>query len=230
MVVVRPIDEKANESLHARSDEQTVNVREVVAHQERRSPKRHVLLTDDSNPVDGVREQPQTESHQELWNDAEHIEAGQQRHDAEHDEDPIRRQLELARCRATATPDANMIATMFRKLLVAISRPFSWPPLRCCSSAVQRDREQTAEEPDQREIDRGQRERVTRARERDREDAHADRANRCEPELDLVAGQPTRREASDADANRRERGQHADPRVAQRHHVGAEQDDDELQQ
>ena len=27
--------------------------------------------------------------------------------------------------------DANMIAIMFRKLLVAISRPFSWPPARC---------------------------------------------------------------------------------------------------
>src|SRR6266581_1810627 len=35
----------------------------------------------------------------------------------------------------SAAADRRMPA-MFRKLLVAISRPFSWSPLRCCSKAL----------------------------------------------------------------------------------------------
>jgi hypothetical protein len=71
---------------------------------------------------------------------------------------------------------------------------------------------------------------VAGARQRDREDAHADGANRRQAELDFVPGQAARRQAADANANRREGGEHADPRVAQRHHLAAKQDDDKLQQ
>jgi hypothetical protein len=68
-----------------------------------------------------------------------------------------------------SAPDAIMIATMFRKLLVAISRPFSSPPARCCSSAFSG----TAKKPPKKPI----RVRLIAASVKDRPDAASAMAN-----------------------------------------------------
>ena len=87
---------------------------------------------------------------------------------------------------------------MFRKLLVAIRRPFSCVAAALLQQRVQRHREQPAEEPDQRQVDRRQRERVRRAREsRMANTPMPIDADRREAELDLVAGQPAGRHAAD---------------------------------
>ncbi len=75
VLVVRAVDEEANESLHAGADKQTVHVREVIADEQRGTAKRHVLLADDADAIDRVRQQPQAEADQELGHDREDVHA-----------------------------------------------------------------------------------------------------------------------------------------------------------
>ena len=88
-LVVRLVDHEADESLDARSHEEAVDMRDVIADEQRRPARRHVLLTFDANPVDGVREEPQAESDGELGHDAQHIEARHEREHAEREKDGV---------------------------------------------------------------------------------------------------------------------------------------------
>ena len=65
-LVIRPVDHEPDESLHAGADQQAVDVRHVIAHEQRRAAERHVFLADDADAVERVGEHPQREPDQEV--------------------------------------------------------------------------------------------------------------------------------------------------------------------
>src|SRR5262249_37415802 len=92
LLVVGAVDDEPDESLHARAHEQSVDVRHVVAHEERRAAERYVFLADDSDPVQRVRQEPETESDQEFWDEREDVHARHECEEAEDQDDAVRRE------------------------------------------------------------------------------------------------------------------------------------------
>src|SRR5215831_19554970 len=62
VLVNRAVNEKADEALHARPDQECIDKRYMVAHQQRRTTHGHVLLPDYTDAIQRVREQPQAEA------------------------------------------------------------------------------------------------------------------------------------------------------------------------
>ena len=194
-----------------------VHVRQVVAHEQRRTADGHVLLSDDADPVDRVREQPQAEAHQEFRHDAQHVDAGHERQHAEDEDDPIGRHAEhVARQpeRARRDHDRDHVQEVVGRHQPALFRVAA----ALLQQRVQRHREQAAEEADQRQVDRRQRERMA---------ASATAGSRTRPCRSTPIGaspsstlSPESRPAArlpDADADRGERRQDADPAIGQAH-------------
>ena len=105
VLVVRLVDQEADEALDARADQRAVDVRQVVADEQRRAARRHVLLAVDADPVDRVREQPEAEAHEELRHDAEHVDARRRASATPNDQDdPVGASPSDVACRARARP------------------------------------------------------------------------------------------------------------------------------
>src|SRR5262249_47328828 len=100
-----------------------------------RPSKWNVLLADDPDPVNGVREQPQAEADEELGHDRQDVHARDQGENAEDDDDANGGQIQGALRQSHRAPEASATASMLAKLFVAISRPFVSDDPRCCSSA-----------------------------------------------------------------------------------------------
>ena len=160
MLVIRAVDQEADESLHARADEKAVDVRQVIAHEQRRSARRHVLLADDADAVDRVRQQPQAEADEEL-----RARRPARRRSTTSVSTPNTRMIRSALSPRTvmhshSAPAESMIADHVQEVVGRHQPAFFLLAAPLLQQRIERDREQAAEEPDQRQVDRRQRERV----------------------------------------------------------------------
>ena len=89
MLVIRLVNKEPDEALDAGADERAVDVRQMVADEQRAAARGHVFLADDADAVERMRHQPERETNEEFWNDAEHVHAGGEREDAEDEDDAI---------------------------------------------------------------------------------------------------------------------------------------------
>ena len=155
-LVIRLVDHEPDEPLDAsRRRAAPSTKRQVIADEQRRAARRHVLLADDPDAVERVREEPETEADQELRNDAT-----ERRRSSTSVMTPKIRQIRSADMLSLAlhshnAPDASITPTMFTKLLVAISRPFSRAAARCCSSAFRGTTNKPPKKPTQRQVHSG---------------------------------------------------------------------------
>ena len=84
-LVVRLPDHEPDEALQAGGDEEPVDVRHMVRHQERGPADRNAVVTQDADSEERVRNQPQQEPDQELGHQTHCIDGGDQRYGAEDD-------------------------------------------------------------------------------------------------------------------------------------------------
>ena len=89
-LVVRLPDHEADEALHARADQKSVDMRHVVGHQQRRAAERHVLLPHDANAEDGVGHHPEHEADQEIVHHGDDVDRDEQRDEAEDQDQAVR--------------------------------------------------------------------------------------------------------------------------------------------
>ena len=68
---------EADEALHAGADQEAIDVRHVVRHQQRGAAEGHVLLADDADAEDGVGEQPEHEADQVIGDDGHDVDGDQ---------------------------------------------------------------------------------------------------------------------------------------------------------
>ena len=216
VLVVRLVDQEADEPLHAGADQHAVDVRQVVADEQRRSARRHVLLAHDADAIDRVRQQPEAEADQELRHDA----SARRRSPASVTTPKTRMMRSARQCSRSCVnhsargrqQDADHVEEVVGRhqpalLLVAA---------RCWSSALSGTANRPPKKPTSARLSAASANECRAAR-AGREHAHADRADRREAELDLVARQASGRHAARADADRGEREQHADPAVGEAH-------------
>ena len=102
-VEVRPVDHEADEPLHARADQEAVDVRQVIADQQRRAARRHVLDAMELDAIQRVGQQQEREAQAEIRQQPQHVAAGDQLEHAEDQDDAIRRRSGDARPGTTWT-------------------------------------------------------------------------------------------------------------------------------
>ena len=74
-LVVRLPHHEADEALHAGADQEAVDVRHVIRHQQRGPVEGHVFLALDADAEDAVREQPEHEAHEVIGHDGDDVDA-----------------------------------------------------------------------------------------------------------------------------------------------------------
>ena len=78
VLVNRSVDEKADETLHAPPDQESIDERYVIAHEQCGATYGHVLLPDNTDAIQRVREQLEAETDEKSRQGAQHIHGGEQ--------------------------------------------------------------------------------------------------------------------------------------------------------